>query len=151
MNNLDVVNMLLIDRTRITQAITTGAAWELWAQVELIVLLRSSGINAAREVPYPAPYANLSLDIIAQDAFGQYAIELKVESATNAGAAILAAAQQDMLKIQHYILAGAGARWVVAVAYSAVARNALAGFAAVGVNNAIYHEADSIGVLVATR
>lgn len=151
MNNLDIVNMLLIDRGRITQAITTGAAWEIWAQVEMVVLLRQQNIQAVREVAYPPPNQTQSLDILAQDSAGRYAIELKVESATNAGAALLTAAKQDMQKIQNYVLGGPGARWVVAIGYSGAARQALSTFAAQGGNNAIYQEADSIGVLVATR
>jgi len=151
MINTDIVNMLLIDRTRIVEAITTGAAWEIWAQVEMVTLFRLRGVNVARELPYPPPNAGWSLDLMAQDAAGQYAIELKVESATNAGAALLAAAQQDMVKIQNYPAPVPGARWVVAIAYSGVARNALNGFAAAPGNNAIYQEADNVGVMVAAR
>lgn len=151
MINTDIVNMLIIDRSHIAQAISTGAAWEIWQQVELVVLLRLRGDSAAREVPYPAPFAAQSLDVLAGDANGSYAIELKVESATNAGAALLPAAQQDMVKIQNYQAPNLQARWVVAIAYSGVARNALNQFAQVAANNAIYQEADSVGVLVATR
>jgi hypothetical protein len=64
-------------------------------QVELIILLRNQGIQAAREVPYPMN-PNWSLDALAQDNQGQYAIELKVESATNAGVQLLQSAQQDV-------------------------------------------------------
>lgn len=147
----DLINTLLIDRGRISQAITTGAAWEIWAQVELVVLLRNQGIQAAREVAYPPPNQNLSLDVYAQDAAGRYAIELKVESAHNAGPAVLAAAQQDMQKIQAYPQPVPGARWVTVIAYSDTARHALAAYAAVPGNQSLFQEADGIGVMVATR
>lgn len=151
MTNNDVINMLIIERSRIAQAVSTGAAWEIWQQVELVVLLRLRGCNAGREVPYPPPYNAQSLDVLAGDAGGSYAIELKVESATNAGTALLPAAQQDMAKIQNYHAPNLSARWVVAIAYSDVARKALNKFAQTAANNAVYQEADSVGVLVATR
>ncbi len=150
MNVNQLANMIIVDRARIASAITTGAAWEIWMQVELVVLLVAAGVQAAREVPYPPPNGNLSLDVLAQDNAGRYAIELKVESANNSGAALLTAAKADMTKIQNYV-PNPGARWVVAIAYSGVARKALSGFAGDPTNNAIYQEADSIGVLVATR
>ncbi|MBD2629256.1 hypothetical protein [Trichormus variabilis] len=149
MNNMDLSRYILAETGRITQAITTGAAWEIWMQVELIILLRNQRIQAAREVPYPMN-PNLSLDALAQDNHGKYAIELKVESATNAGVQLLQSAQQDVNKIRNYPAPHPGTRWVVAIGYSADARNALQIFANVVGNNAIYNMAQNIGVMVVT-
>ncbi len=151
MNNNDLANAIIVDRLRIVRAITTGAAWEIWMQVELAILLIERGLSVAREVPYPAPNASLSLDLLAEDSAGRYAIELKVESATNAGTRLLTAAVADMTKIQKYPAPHPGARWVIAIGYSSAARKALSGFANSPANASIYQEADGIGVLVATR
>jgi len=150
MNNHGLSNVILQDSWRISEAIATGAAWEIWMQVELVLLLRQAGIQAAREVAYPVPNQNLSLDVIAQDKQGRYAIELKVESANNAGAAVLSAARQDMVKVANYPVQNPGVRWVVAVGYSPAARNALQGFANNLANNSIYNLQNGIGVLIAT-
>jgi len=149
MNNQDLSNMILADQAQIIQAISTGAAWEIWMQVQLINLLQQAGAQAAREVPYPPPHDNLRLDVFAQDDQGRYAIELKVESADNAGAAVLASARQDIAKIANYPASNPGARWVVAIGYSAAALHALGGFANNPANNAILNTND-IGVLVVT-
>ena len=150
MTNSDLQNLILGDAQRIAEAIATGAGWEIWMQVELTLRLRAAGVQAAREVPYPPPYGNLTLDIIAQDTFGLYAIELKVESATNAGAAIIRGINEDRAKISHYPPPNPGARWVVGIAYSFAALQALYEFAADGRNMAIFAVAHSVGVLVAT-
>jgi hypothetical protein len=152
MTNVDLSNWLLADHGRIVEAISTGAAWEIWMQVEMLIILRQHNIAGAREVPFPPPYQAQHLDVSAQDAIGgRYAIELKVESATNAGAALLVSAQSDMLKIANYNAPCLVARWVVAIGYSSTARQALNGYAGVPFNNAIYNELNSIGVLLATR
>ena len=150
MTNNELLNLLLSNQVRIAEAISTGSAWEIWMQVELIILLRQSGIpgiQAAREVPYPNQ--NLRLDALAQDPQGMYAIELKVESANNAGP-LIAAVQQDILKIQNYPAPVPGTRWVVAIGYSNPAINDLNAFASNPANNAIYNSAGGIGGLVVT-
>lgn len=151
MDDNDLANAIIIDRDRITRAITTGAAWEIWMQVELAILLIERGLRVAREVPYPPPNASRKLDLLAEDSAGRYAIELKVESSTNAGKLLLTAAMADMTKILKYSAPHPGARWVVAIGYSAEARKALSAFANAPANASIYQEASSIGVLVATR
>ncbi|UTM60196.1 hypothetical protein L4174_019250 [Photobacterium sp. CCB-ST2H9] len=150
MNNQNLAYMILNDSARISEAISTGAAWEIWMQVELILLFRQGGIQATREVPYPPPNGNWHLDALAQDNDGRYAIELKVESANNSGAAVLASAQQDVNKIVHYPAPNPGSRWVVAIGYSVNARNALQGYANDQNNYSIYQEQNSIGVLIIT-
>jgi hypothetical protein len=143
MNNQDLSNMILGDEARIAEAISTGAAWEIWMQVELIILFRRLGIRAARELPYPAD-SKLRLDVLAQDNGGQYAIELKVESATNAGTALLSSVQQDIDKITAY--QAPAARWVVAIGYSADAKSALQACSENAANNAIYRTTGAIGI-----
>lgn len=150
MNNAAFGNLILADTPRIATAISTGAAWEIWMQVELCLILRDGGLQGAREVPYPFPNQNWSLDVRAQDNAGTYAIELKVESATNAGAIVIGGINQDRQKIASYPAQNPGARWVVGIGYSSVARNAMMQFAGVGGNASIYAEQNSVGVLIAT-
>ena len=149
MNNFGLRNLITNDSARIVQAISTGAGWEVWMQVELVLILRANGVQAAREVPYPPPSA-FSLDVIAQDAAGTYAIELKVESANNAGALMINGINADRVKIAQYPAQNPGARWVVGLCYSNAAVQALVAFANFGANNAIFNYAGNIGVLVAT-
>lgn len=150
MNNVQLQNLIFGDAARIVQAITTGAAWEIWMQVELVLILRAGGLQAAREVPYPPPNANLSLDVISQDQAGVYAIELKVESANNAGAAIINGINTDRAKIALYPQPHPGFRWVVGIGYSVPAVRAMQQFAQNGGNNAIYNYQNNLGILVAT-
>jgi hypothetical protein len=115
------------DQKRIVDAITTGAQWEVWMQTEMGVLFVSQGMQAARELPYPPPHANLSLDLLVSQKTGEsVAIELKAESATNAGQAggrpIKAALEADWEKIGHYDCQGLKNRWVCTVAYSSTAK-----------------------------
>ena len=150
MNNVQLQNLIFADSARIIQAITTGAAWEIWMQVELVLILRAGGLQAAREVPYPPPNANLSLDLISQDNAGRYAIELKVESANNAGAGIMNGINTDRAKIALYPQPNPGARWVVGIGYSVAAVQAMQAFAQNVNNNAIYAYQNNLGILVAT-
>jgi hypothetical protein len=150
MNNVQLQNMVLGDAGRIVEAISTGAAWEVWMQVELVIILRANGKQAAREVPYPPPNALLRLDCLSQDQAGQYAIELKVESATSAGAAIINGINTDRAKIALYPALNPGARWVLAIGYSVPALQAMQQYAAVVPNNSIYLNQNGLGILVAT-
>lgn len=118
-------------------------------QVELVMILRAAGVQAAREVPYPPPNERLSLDVLAQDNAGRYAIELKVESANNAGAGIIAGINQDRQKLALYPRPNPGARWVVGIGYSATAMRAMFDFAANPGNYAILAQHIGVGVLVA--
>jgi hypothetical protein len=150
MNNVGLQNLIFNDSARIVEAISTGAAWEILMQVELVVILRAAGVQAAREVQYPPPNQQLFLDVAAQDNAGRYAIELKVESANNAGAAILNGVNADRQKIALYPQLNPGARWVVGICSSAAAAQAMNAFAANVANNAIFAYQNNIGVLVAT-
>ncbi|MCL1036965.1 hypothetical protein L2725_06550 [Shewanella corallii] len=150
MNANDLSDLVLAKRTDIAETIETGAAWELWMQVEMVKILRAADKSVAREVAYPAPHDNWSLDFLAGDTQGQYAIELKVESATNAGTRLIASVASDITKLAYYPAPNPGARWVLAIGYSSAARQAMNGFADEDENHAIYHELDSIGVMVAS-
>ena len=150
MNNVQLQNLILNDSERIAAAISTGAAWEIWMQVELVLILRAAGVQAAREVPYPPPNERLSLDVLAQDNDGRYAIELKVESANNSGRAIINGINQDRQKLLLYPQPNPGARCVVGIGYSAAALQAMADFASIRDNASIFAHRNSVGVLVAT-
>lgn len=150
MNNVQLQNLIFGDSARIVDAITTGAAWEIWMQVELVLILRQSGRQAARELPYPPPYQNLRLDCGAQDNQGMYAIEMKVESANNAGAAIVNALNADRLKLANYTQPNPGARWVVGIGYSQAAVNALNQFVLNPANAAIGAYQNGIAVVIST-
>jgi hypothetical protein len=148
--NAEFIQLIGTDEADIIHAISSGAAWEVWMQVELLVMLRRRGIQAARELPYPYPFEFLKLDMLFQDNHQYYAVELKVESATNAGAQILTRINVDRQKIANYIGPNVTARWVVGIAYSDAARAELAIFAGNPANNAIYAASQSIGILIAT-
>ena len=152
----DLQKAVLADGSRFESAIVAGAGWEIWAQIELFILGKNLGSQVAREVPYPA--GNLSLDLLLRDKADNsvHAVELKVESATNAGSAIVAALKSDIAKLAAYALpAGQGSvtKWAIAIAYSAGAngaRPALQAYAALpGVAPQVaYSEANNVGVLV---
>ena len=101
-------------------------------------------------MPYPPPHANLILDIISKDQFGIYAIELKVESANNAGAQIINGINADRIKIANYPAQNPGARWVVGLGYSNGALQAMQAFANIGGNMTIYGFVGGIGVTIST-
>jgi hypothetical protein len=150
MTNHDLINLIYGDGPRIVEAISTGAGWEIWMQVELGLILRAAGKQVAREVPYPPPTANYILDLLAGDPAGTYAIELKVESATNAGAAIVPSINRDRTKLLNYPPQVPGARWVVGIAYSFAATQALIAFVNNPANNAIGDHRNGLTVVIAT-
>ncbi|AXK52216.1 MULTISPECIES: hypothetical protein [Pseudomonas] len=149
MKNTDLSQLILSDHARIEAAISTGAAWEVWFQVEFLMLLRSAHVAAAREVPYPNPNSGLRLDVLAQQNGENYAIELKVESATNAGNKLLAETQKDIEKLTKYT-SPVAARWAVALGYSDVAKRGLRDFANAHNTRVIYQESGAIGCMIAT-
>ncbi len=147
MTNNNLLNLVRAYSGRIADAISTGAAWEIWMQVELILIFRQNQLQVARELKYPD--SNYYLDASAADSQGAYAIELKVESATNSGSSILNAILADKDKIASYNFVNT-TKWVLGIAYSAEAKYALRTFAANIVNKAIYAEENSLGILVVT-
>lgn len=149
MNNTELSHLILSDHSRIEAAISTGAAWEVWFQVEFLMLLRAAHLGVAREVPYPPPNQALHLDVLARHNVESYAIEVKVESATNAGNKLLAETRKDIEKIAKYT-EPVDARWVVSLAYSDVAKHSLRGFTVQNNGHAIYHESGAIGCMIVT-
>jgi hypothetical protein len=150
MNNVGLQNIIFADSPNITGAISTGAGWEVWMQVELVLLLRAAGLQAAREIPYPAPNNQMRLDVGAQDNAGMYPIELKVESANNSGAAVMIGVNADRQRLLLYPQPNPGARFAVGICYSQPAVQAMVAFANNQANNAIFGFQNGIGVLVAT-
>lgn len=150
MNNVQFGQLIFGDSGRIVEAISTGAGWEVWMQVELVLILRAARLQAAREVPYPPPNQAQRLDCIAQDNQGRYAIELKVESAVNAGAQIINAINADRQKLQNYPPQIPGACWVLAIAYSVAATQAMQNYANNPGNNSIFANQNGLSVLIAT-
>ncbi|MBT2374187.1 hypothetical protein [Pseudomonas fluorescens] len=149
MNNTELSHLILNDHSRIAAAISTGAAWEVWFQVEFLMLLRAANLGVAREVPYPPPNQALHLDVLVGQNVERYAIEVKVESATNAGNKLMAETRKDIEKIVKYTQP-VEARWVVSLAYSDVAKNALRGFTLQNSGHVIYHESGAIGCMIVT-
>jgi len=147
MKNTELSHIILSDHSRIEAAISTGAAWEVWFQVEFLILLRAARLGVAREVPYPEPNETRRLDVLASQGVKSYAIEVKVESATNAGDKLLAKARKDIVKLAKYT-EPVEARWVVALAYSDEAKHMLHGFTVENSGHAIYNEAGSIGCMI---
>lgn len=147
MTNDNLLNLIRANSGRIIDAISTWAAWEIWMQVELTIIFMRNQLQVARELKYPD--SNNYLDARVADSQGAYAIELKVESATNSGSAILNAILADKVKIASYNVVNT-TKWVLGIAYSAEAKYALRTFAANFVNKAIYAEENSLGILVVT-
>jgi len=152
MRNTELSHIILSKHSHIETAISTGAAWEVWFQVEFLMLLRAARLECSREAPYPSPNGALHLDVLARQGGEIYAIEVKVESATNAGNKLLAETRKDIEKIAKYTgpvdTEPVEARWVVALAYSDEAKHSLRGFTEENSGHAIYHEAGSIGCMI---
>lgn len=140
---------VLGDELRIAEAVSAGAGWEVWMQVEFVILCRARGWQVAREVPYGGN-SNSILDFLLGDQQQGYATEMKVESATNSGAAVLGAFTNDVAKLAGYpanqqVATG----YALGIAYSSTAKNAFQNYA--GQNqNRIYQAGQAIGVLVET-
>lgn len=141
------------NKARIIDAISSGAGWEVWLQVELLLLFRELGRPATREISYPSPHTNWKLDLSLTINQAYYAIELKVESATNTSSKILYDLQADIDKIQNFHVndittdAELKGRWVIAFAYSIAGRRLLSDFA--NQLNATYREEENaFGVII---
>lgn len=126
-DNMTTISRLLAqtnEKSRIEAAITTGAQWEIWMQTELAVLFRQAGFQATREVAYGN---NNYLDLLVQLTPNQHlAIELKCESATNAGEPPLRKITDDWQKIRNYPVTPTSIvtviRLVIFIGYSATKR-----------------------------
>jgi hypothetical protein len=157
----DLQNILLTNSDRISIAISTGVQYEIWLQVEMMIMMRMAKISVAREVPYPIPNQHLDLDMLLGECIIQtennglqtidnkrYAVELKTESPTNAGKMLLKNLQADMAKIAAYHTRYLAERWVVGIAHSSEAKNALSTYARHPDNNAIYNELNTVGFFI---
>lgn len=121
----DLIDLILQHEHDWIEAISTGAGWELWGQVEVSkYLLRRYGVMG-REVPYSG--STKSVDIAVQIAKQNYFIEMKVESARNsgtfAGESLLKAVGDDLAKIRQF--EGQGHIWVLVIAYSIASKSEL--------------------------
>jgi len=136
-------DLVLSKSARIQGAIGNGAGWEIWLQIELASWLRNRGCQVARETPYGD---GQSLDILATKDGTTVAIEIKVESATNAVVGFIPAVRADVQKIQGYNATPVDERLVLAVCYGAYARRTLAEF---GTDMGVTYQTDgAIGVAV---
>ncbi|HEX4952294.1 MAG TPA: hypothetical protein VF017_02710 [Thermoanaerobaculia bacterium] len=144
----EVLGFILGDAPRIATAISTGAGWEVWMQVELACLFRARGLGVAREVPYPSPHQRLHLDLTVQDKEGLiYAFEMKVESAQHATpSAMLAGIGADVEKIKLFDVDYLEARNVIGIAYSVPVNASLEQLAEHNGSSVLYGTRDSIGV-----
>lgn len=146
----EVLGLILGDSQRIATAISTGAGWEIWMQVELACLFRDRHFGVAREVAYPPPHQALHLDLLVQDEKGlRYAFELKVESAQHGTpGAMLAALQADLEKIKLFNTDNLEARDVIGIAYSVPVKAALEQLADRNKGSVLYGASHDLGVVL---
>lgn len=115
------LNLVLQLAPQLAGAVSTGAQWEVLAQTLIgSKLLEAYGV-IGREIPYPG--TRESADIGFSYEGKHYLIELKVESATNAGQfagkSLLTAVSSDVEKLRTYTdPRHTLVRWVLCIAYS---------------------------------
>ena len=153
MNIEELLGLILGDSKQIAEAISAGAGWEIWMQIEMVSILRAAGMQVAREIHYPEPFEALSVDLVASKEGTSYAIELKCETGGKSGKAggkpILTALESDAAKITSFSIGpSAPKRWVVGIAYSAPSKKKFAAYADLHSNAAAYGESNSVGVIV---
>lgn len=141
----DIIIVVLGDEQRIVDAVTAGAGWEIWMQVEFVLLARARDWRVAREIPYPN--GGYILDFLLGDWQQRYAVELKVESATNAGKAVLKGFLADVEKLRVYHTDELAGRYALGIAYSDEANKAMEAYAGDDLNR-VYKRVKYIGVLV---
>ena len=149
MNSNNLAKLIIDQEPYIKQAIATGGAWEIWMQVALTLhLINKGGFQASREVPY-LNNRSLKLDILLHDKLGnKCAIELKVESATNAGEKVISNIKKDVTKIAKYTQKGLVERWVVGITYSAKAASDCARYAQANQRTTTFKTGKNIAVLI---
>lgn len=141
-----LITAVLGNEPRIVQAITAGAGWEVWMQVEFVLMCRDRQWQVAREVPYPQ--GNQVLDFLVSAAFGERtAVELKVESANNAGRAALRLFQNDVAKLANYNCDMLVDRYAMGIVYSDQAKQAYNEYSEQTVG-AVYQTGQNIGVMI---
>lgn len=143
----DLVYVILGDEPRIVGAVSSGAGWEIWMQVEFAIECRRRDWQVAREIPYGN--SGYVLDFLLRDQQGGYAVEMKVESATNAGVAVLPAFKRDVEKLATYPGSQqVNGGYALAIAYSDKANGVLSDYAGQDQQNRLYAKGGTIGVLV---
>ncbi|UMR29460.1 hypothetical protein MJ904_20705 [Massilia sp. MB5] len=161
MTQNEIIQLISNNHQRISTAISCGAAWEIWFQVEMAILMRNAGKQAVREIPYPNG-SQQRLDLSVQEnfpngTFGRYAMEIKVESATNTGNNLfMQGIRDDVNKLQAFafpVLPGQAVpveerRWVIGIGYSSPAKQALQAYANNRPNTTYYQNNIPFGVLV---
>lgn len=153
MTQNELCNFFINRSATIANAISTGAGWEIWAQVDFILAVRANlpGYSGAREVPYP--WSKKKLDVLVGSNESRYAIEMKVESAASS-APFNIKLLQDVAKIQAYVTDDGLplARWVVGIGYSVPAKNDMQLYANNNPATTVYQDAgqNNIGVIVIT-
>lgn len=147
----DIINIVLGNEPRIVDAISAGAGWEVWLQVEFVIECRARNWQVARELSYPGP-SNYILDfLVAEPGGARFPIELKVESATNAGAAVITGFQNDVQKLLTYPSDPQTATgYALGVAYSGAAKNAMQNYVGQAPNRLYAAGPIAIGVLIET-
>ena len=166
-----LANLFLSRENRIIDAITTGAGWEIWLQVEFILWTRETigqyNWSAAREVPYPN--SNEKLDFALQRGNKYYGLELKAESANQwqggiASSTFWTGMQADVKKLYGYSAKSGkstsyGGGFAIGVVFhpkikalglrEQTQNNTLK--ASLGAQQVLYAEGEQIGVIIAIQ
>ena len=127
--------VVMSQAAKFAQHIATGAAWEISAQTDIASALTEQKGTSGREMKYPDSQQAVDLAFALNGRI--YLVELKVESAQNAGdfagKSMNAAFTADKNKLAGFdlnaFLQGSGlepgGKWVVVIAYSGVAQAAM--------------------------
>ena len=142
-----LVVLILGDEARIIEAVSAGSGWEVWMQVEFVLLCRANGWSVAREVPYGGG-SKFILDFLLSQLQRRYAVELKVESARNAGKAVLQGFTADVQKLSSYQADELVGRYAVGIAYSDEANRSFSTYAAESPGTRGYKRLKCLGVLI---
>jgi hypothetical protein len=127
MNERDFLNAVLQCVGMFSSAVSTGAQWEIAAQVFISMKLMEGYGVMGREIKYPNSNKK-AVDLAFQYNQVNYAVEIKVESANEAGkfagVSLKSALAEDSEKLKTFNLPGA-VKWVVCVAYSSKSKTKL--------------------------
>lgn len=148
----ELFNFFKLKAPQIVNAISTGAGWEIWLQVELILAVRAAGqgYSGAREVRYPSPWDSSRLDISIGHKQEYYAIEMKVESATKTKP-FIDRILKDVTKIAHYNIQGSDvklSKYVVGIGFSVAAKAQMKAYSENNPGLAGYYQDSGLGILL---
>ncbi len=126
MKEKEFLNLVLQLAEQFTMGVNSGAQWEIYAQVVICGKIMSTFGVQGRELNYPGSKESVDIAFALQGI--PYLIELKVESATNAGQfagrALTTAMSDDMNKLKSFDMENAK-RWMLCIAYSASSKEKL--------------------------